>query len=204
MKTYKGSQKFSHIKALLKKSSMELSRVRLKGKWSLEVTSSRRAQLSSGTMRSYNLYISKRVDKLNHFELCCWLLWSLQLWSWFQGCPWLRWPWGQREQPPLLCSGSSSRQWDPTCPALGSASRPQPSKQMGSKICPCPFIHKCTHFRRWSWNSQARNHRIRRETVSQSLPLHAVADVLVTRVENSFNVLRSKVSLNMKDNPLYV
>ena len=46
---------------------------------------------------------------------------------------------------------------------------------------------------------------IRRETVSQSLPLvHAVADVLVTRVENSFNVLRSKVSLNMKDNPLYV
>lgn len=50
---------------------MELSRVRLKAKWSLEVTSSRRAQLSSGTMRSYNLYISKRVDKLNHFILSC-------------------------------------------------------------------------------------------------------------------------------------
>lgn len=36
------------------------------------------------------------------------------------------------------------------------------SKQMGGKICPCPFIPKCTHFRRWSWNSQAGNHRIRR------------------------------------------
>lgn len=90
-------------------------------------------------------------------------------------------------------------------PALGSALQPQPSKQMEARFAPCPFIPKCTHFRRWSWNSQAGNHRIRRETVPQSLPrVHTVADVLVTRVENSFNVLRSKVSLHRKDNPVCI
>ena len=113
MKTYKGSQKFSHIKALLKKSSMELSRVCLKGKWSLEVTSSRRAQLSSGTMRSYNFYISKRVDKLNHFisscTVDCFDLFNCGVdFRGFLGSD----GHGDKENS-LPSSGSSSRRWDP-------------------------------------------------------------------------------------------
>lgn len=93
----------------------------------------------------------------------------------------------------------------PTCPALGSTSGLNPPNKWEARFA--LVIYSQVHtFQKVELELSGRKSQNQEETVPQSLHLevHTVADVLVTRVENSFNVLRSKVSLHMKDNPLYV
>lgn len=73
------------------------------------------------------------------------------------------------------------------------------STHQGSKTCPHPFIPKCTSF---SLNSQAGNRAANRgDHFSSLLRANVVMCVSVTRVGNGLNIIRPKVSLNMKNDP---